>query len=81
MMHQNGICALCKYWRPGMTHPQEKQTCDAFPTEIPEEIWAGRVHHMESYKGDGGIQFTPAEDVTIEQVEEFLNIQREESPE
>ncbi len=80
-MNQNGICFLCKYWRPGMSHPQEKQTCDAFPTEIPAEIWTGKVHHMESYKGDGGIYFVPAEGVTMEQVQEFIDIKREEAPE
>ena len=67
------ICHMCTYWRPGISHPQGKQTCDAFTDEIPEEIWNGQVQHTTPVRGDGGIIFAPTEDLTPEDIDEYLN--------
>lgn len=45
-------CALCTRRRPD-------DTCEAFPSGIPEIIAAGFVDHSEPYNGDGGMQFEP----------------------
>lgn len=39
----------------------EKQTCEAFPYGIPDEIFHGGVEHTDPYKGDNGIQYEPNE--------------------
>ena len=36
--------------------------CEAFPKEIPLEIFTGEVSHTQPYKGDHGIQFEPIEE-------------------
>jgi hypothetical protein len=34
-------------------------TCDAFPNQIPIEIWTGKNDHSQPFPGDNGIQFEP----------------------
>jgi len=66
------ICHICQYWKPGIQHPNGKQTCEAFPEEIPIDVWNGEVQHTTPMRGDGGIIFTPVEDLTPEDIEEYL---------
>lgn len=49
------LCYKCKHYR-------KSKTCDAFPDEIPMEIWIGSKAHTEPYKGDHGIQYEPIEE-------------------
>lgn len=53
----NPQCLLCAHWNPPSG---EKQTCTAFPTGIPDDIWWNRVDHREPAKGDHGIRWAPA---------------------
>ena len=55
---QSAQCLNCR-------HYQGVQTCEAFPDEIPFEIYSGEVDHRKPYPGDGGIQFEPF-DATVE---------------
>lgn len=60
-MHSRPMCIYCKH-RHDLT-----VKCDAYPDGIPKEIFfTSEVDHRESYEGDNGIQFEPAEDVTEE---------------
>ena len=37
--------------------------CDAYPDEIPDEIFiTGEHDHTQPYDGDNGIQFEPVDD-------------------
>lgn len=47
------ICWTCKNY----TQDPTKNTCKAFPDEIPEAIYLGRVKHTKPYPGDNGIQY------------------------
>lgn len=52
-------CIPCRHLRgstrdAGGTH---HHTCDAFPDEIPAEIWKGDNDHRNPYPGDHGIRF------------------------
>lgn len=49
----------------GCTHFNGTDSCPAFGTAIPMEIYLGEVSHTEPYDGDNGIQFEP---IKIEQV-------------
>ena len=73
-MDLGGICGMCKHWQPGIGHPNGTQTCVAFPDGIPKEIWAGDDMHMSPVPGDNGVIFTPNDDVTPEQVEDWLDL-------
>ncbi len=44
-------CALCAHWKP------MSRECEAFPDEIPDEIWSGENPHTKPFPGDNGIQF------------------------
>ncbi len=46
------VCALCKHLTDLAAH-----RCDAFPDEIPLEIWIGDNPHTEPFPGDNGIRF------------------------
>jgi hypothetical protein len=46
------VCTFCKHW-----HKTEGRKCDAFPDEIPDEIWLCKHDHKTPYKGNGGIRF------------------------
>lgn len=52
------VCNLCTHYH---INREEKNTCDAFPDGIPEEIWVGDNDHTKPYEGDHGIQFEPIE--------------------
>ena len=71
-MAEMSICHMCKHWRPGIGHPDGKQTCAAYPMGIPPPIWEGTQSHFKQVQGDGGIVFEPRPEITPEQVEEFM---------
>jgi hypothetical protein len=48
-------CFFCKYL--GI-----KETCEAFPNGIPEEILNNQFIHTKHYEGDNGILFEPKEE-------------------
>jgi len=41
----------------------DERVCRAFPKNIPEELWSGKVSHEKSYKGDGGVKLELVEEV------------------
>lgn len=51
----SSVCTRCQHLAldPNTT----LQTCKAFPSGVPEEIWGGSNDHTKPYKGDRGIQF------------------------
>jgi hypothetical protein len=53
------VCLDCRHLRlkKGNIH------CEAFPDEIPAEIWIGGASHDEPFPGDHGIRFEPKDDV------------------
>jgi hypothetical protein len=57
------VCSLCKHfnWKTKIKCEDMKllreHKCDAFPDDIPEEIWRGDNDHKKPYSGDHGIQF------------------------
>ncbi len=56
-------CFGCKYFRAA-----KYGICDAFPDQIPLEIWSGKVQHNKPFPGDQGIRFQP------NQASEFLGV-------
>ncbi len=50
--------------------------CDAFPEQIPERIWSGKVQHLEPFSGDQGVQFEPkaSEFLTISEMAKVLRV-------
>lgn len=48
------LCPDCQYF-----HGAKLRTCDAFPDQIPEEIWSGEFHHDKPFPGDRGMRFHP----------------------
>jgi hypothetical protein len=51
------MCLYCRHFRsaaPGVT-------CDAYPVQIPVEIFAGEQWHFGEFPGDHGIHFEPTE--------------------
>jgi hypothetical protein len=55
------VCILCKHWH--IDDP--KKTCDAFPDNIPDEIWMGENNHRKPFPGDRGIQFELIDEAKI----------------
>jgi len=60
------ICQVCKHYI-GMTAMEPEpymetevvNTCEAFPSGIPQPILDGENDHKKPYEGDNGIQFEP----------------------
>jgi excisionase family DNA binding protein len=51
--------------------------CTAFPDQIPELIWSGKLQHTEPFPGDQGIHFqlsTPGEFLTISELAKVLKV-------
>lgn len=48
-------CLTCARWDGAGT-----KSCEAYPTQIPDEIWDGNVDHRDPYKGDHGLQWQSA---------------------
>jgi hypothetical protein len=46
-----GICHRCRHLR------KDFETCDAFPSGIPNEVAVGEFIHTRQYPGDNGITF------------------------
>ena len=55
------VCLPCKHFNREAYSETGKKTCDAFPNDIPDEIWGGENDHKKPYKGDHEIQFEPRE--------------------
>jgi len=55
------ICWWCKHFNVQVFEKEHKTTCEAFPDDIPEEIWINEVIHQTTYQGDNGIQFEKQE--------------------
>jgi hypothetical protein len=52
---QSTQCGTCKHYL-GL------RQCDAFPVEIPEDVFSGNRSHRKPHPNDGGIQWEPHED-------------------
>lgn len=48
-------CFKCKHLRESING----WCCDAFPSQIPEDIFNGTFIHDKPYPGDNGIQYEP----------------------
>ena len=46
--------------------------CDAFPDGVPVSILDNEVDHRQSVEGDNGLQFSPIESLTAEEVGEMV---------
>jgi len=46
-------CIECRHFH---TDDHTKEACDAFPEEIPAEIFDGDLDRTAPYPGDGGLQ-------------------------
>ncbi len=57
------MCYNCAYFRGA-----ESGKCDAFPDQIPERIWLGKLRHDKPLPGDHGTRFQPKD------FSEFLSI-------
>lgn len=49
-------CLYCKHYKM-------QKTCEAFPKEIPQEIFDGSFDHSNPYEGDNDIRFEPIKEV------------------
>jgi excisionase family DNA binding protein len=56
-------CYNCQYFREA-----KSGTCEAFPDQIPDQIWSGDVKHNKPFHGDRGIRFKR------KMIREFLSI-------
>ncbi len=66
------VCLDCKYFNGA-----KAGKCDAFPNQIPGQIWTGRIKHDKPIPGDKGIQFEPkdaGEFLSIAQLAKLLNL-------
>ena len=65
-------CVACKYFRGA-----KAGKCDAFPNQIPGEIWDGKVRHDKPFPGDRNIRFQPRaleEFLTVEEIAKLFNV-------
>jgi len=46
-------CLYCTRFHEDSESPR----CDAFPKQIPDEIWSGKNDHTKSVMGDNGLLF------------------------
>lgn len=44
-------------------HLREGNTCDAFPSGIPLDIWTGEFDHTQEHEGDKGVRYEKDPDV------------------
>ncbi len=65
------ICTGCQYFRGA-----RQGMCDAFPKEIPGDIWSGVFVHDKPFPGDQGYRFRPKESeyLTVGQMARLLNV-------
>ncbi len=66
------ICVECKYFRGAKCG-----TCDAFPDQIPGQLWNGKIQHDHAISGDQGIRFNPRfaeEFLTVNDLARLLNV-------
>jgi excisionase family DNA binding protein len=73
-MKQNpySMCHDCQYFRGA-----KRGICDAFPDEIPNEIWSGKVKHDKPFPGDRGIRFKPGDKsqfLSVSELAKLLNV-------
>lgn len=50
-------CTYCARWRSPLDSGLDRQTCEAYPTGIPDAIWNGSADHRKSYPGDRGLRW------------------------
>lgn len=53
------VCLGCAHFRAELFGSSGRQTCEAFPKEIPAPIWNGQNRHRRPYPGDRGIVYEP----------------------
>jgi excisionase family DNA binding protein len=73
-MKQNPLsrCFECKYFRGA-----RQGKCEAFPDQIPSEIWSGNIEHNKPFPGDRGISFQPkdtSEFLAVTELAELLGV-------
>jgi hypothetical protein len=49
-------CITCVHFRPEV---RDRDSCAAFPDQIPLEIVSGQHSHKEAFEGDNNIQWRP----------------------
>ncbi len=65
-------CFECRYFQCA-----KHGVCDAFPDQIPLEIWSGKVQHNRPFPGDRGIRFQPkeiSEFLSVDELAKLLNV-------
>jgi hypothetical protein len=50
-------CLACARWRSPLDTDLVAQTCDAYPSGIPDQIWLNRADHRKPFEGDGGLRW------------------------
>jgi hypothetical protein len=50
------ICLWCDRFR---NEGLGSRSCDAFPGQIPDVIWKGKVDHTKAVAGDHGLRYAP----------------------
>lgn len=71
------ICYFCKHFNTTSYNNLNKTACDAFPHQIPDEIFKGFFDHRFPYPNDGGIQFERYE--SYKDLPSYLHIHSEEA--
>ncbi len=65
-------CCRCKHFLGA-----KSGRCNAFPAQIPETIWSGKLQHTKPFPGDRGIRFEvnmAAEFLTISELAKVLKV-------